>query len=83
MMLKCIANYMVMVTFGGFDLSSDMVLATRPGEIFAGFAKPSRLTLKQNLFNTHVHKTLFKAIRGNATNDMKDGFTQERLFWGG
>ena len=55
--------------FHGFDLYREALLAVIPKRIFAGFAKPSRLTLKRHLFNMAVRKKLFKAIRANAMID--------------
>ena len=64
--------------FQSFDLPNEMELSAISERISAGFAPPSRLTLKHHLFNMRVPKKLFKAIRENATNDKKDEFTQER-----
>ena len=65
----------------GFDLPDETKLAAAPKSMMVGFSKPSRLTHKHYLFNAHIRKKLFVAIRENATKDMKDGeFKQERLF---
>ena len=65
----------------GFDLSDEVNLAATPKSTMVGFPKPSWLPRKHYLFNAHIRKKLFVAIRENATKDMKDGeFKQERLF---
>ena len=54
-----------------------MELSTISKRIFTGGPKPTRVTLKHHVFNTHIPKNLFKAKRDHALNDKKGEFNQE------
>ena len=61
-----------------FDLSNEIELSAISSRLSEGFAKPSWITLKHHLFNTHIPKNLFNAIRKLFANDKEDEFNQER-----
>ena len=62
------------------DLASEMELSAISKRVCAVFPNPSWVKLKHHLFNMHIHKKLFIAIRGDAMNYKEYEFARSRLF---
>ena len=66
--------------FRGLDISNDMDIAAIPKKNSTGPQKTAWITIKHRLFNAHVPKKMFNAIRENEMSDKTGEFKQERLF---